>query len=109
MKKSGVSLLLSILISGLLQSCAPPPSVLATTYDQGKTNFAAQNYTLAFKDLLPSAQAGNPNAQYAVGYMYFYGKGVNENRALAQYWMSKAAAQGQPAAIKALAIVKTGG
>ena len=76
-------------------------------FQQGKSAFATGNYTQAFNNLLPVAKAGNPDAQYAVGYMYYYGKGVVENKQMASYWMGKAAAQGQPAANKALTAINT--
>lgn len=69
---------------------------------KGKYYFNLKQYRRAFENLLPIAQAGNADAQYAVGYMYFYGQGIVENKQAAIYWMQKAAAQNQPNAILAL-------
>lgn len=73
--------------------------------ENGKTSFLAKDYNNAYKQLLPLAEKGNADAQYAVGYMYFYGKGVAQNKEAAKTWLQKAAAQGEPAAIKALALI----
>jgi TPR repeat protein len=70
--------------------------------EQGKVCFQQQQYDKAFVKLLPLAKQGNADAQYAVGYMYYYGKGVIENSKQAQYWINLAAQQGQPLAIKTL-------
>jgi TPR repeat protein len=73
---------------------------------QGKESFAQKNYTAAFKDLKPAAEKGNKDAQYAVGYMYFYGKGTDKDKKSARKWIRKAADQGQPQAVKALDSMK---
>ncbi|EHL32082.1 hypothetical protein LDG_5865 [Legionella drancourtii LLAP12] len=44
----------------------------------------------------PEAERGQPDAQYAVGYMYYYGKGVVEDRKKAWFWITAAANAGQP-------------
>lgn len=58
-------------------------------------DFVRQHYTLAFQHVQLPARNGNPDAQYALGYMYYYGKGVVEDRARAEYWFKLAANQGQ--------------
>jgi TPR repeat protein len=69
---------------------------------EGVVDFKKLNYRDAFVRLKPEAFKGQPDAQYAVGFMYYYGFGVYEDRKLAVYWMRKAAAQNQPLAIEAL-------
>lgn len=69
---------------------------------QGQQYFQEQNYVDAYKTLKPLAEDGNADAQYALGYMYYYGKGVPKNYQEAMYWMTKAANQGQPLAKQAL-------
>ncbi len=73
---------------------------------EGQQYFEEQNYTKAFKELKPLAEKGNPDAQYALGYMYFYGKGTPKDLPLALKWMNKAAQQGQPLAQQALAAIE---
>ena len=72
---------------------------------QGARSFRIQDYRQAFIRLKPEAKKGQPDAQYAVGYMYYYGQGVVENRKKAWYWIAKAAKAGQPDAIHALKIL----
>ncbi len=52
-----------------------------------------------------AAEAGDPDAQYALGYMYYYGKGVPQNKAAGESWINKSAAAGQPQAIQAQKIL----
>lgn len=72
---------------------------------QGIESFRAQDYRQAFIKLKPAAKKGQADAEYAVGYMYYYGQGVVEDRKLAWYWINRAAAQGQPDAIAAVKIL----
>jgi hypothetical protein len=74
-------------------------------FQQGIHSFQVQNYRQAFILLKPEAIKGNPAAQYAVGYMYYYGQGVVEDRKQAFYWISAAARAGQPDAITAMKIL----
>ena len=81
-----------------------PPSYIA-----GRESFLAGNYSQAFNELLSAAQTGNPNAQYAVGYMYYYGLGILPDRQAAIVWIQRAANQGQPQAMKVLdSLLNTG-
>ena len=77
-----------------------------TSFYQGMTAFRAQDYRKAFVRLKPEARKGQPDAEYAIGYMYYYGQGVTEDRQKAWYWISKAARAGQPDAIEAATILK---
>lgn len=91
-----VTLLLSILIS----AC-----VSYGNFYEGITCFRAQQYRTAFIKLKPEANKGQPDAQYAVGYMYYYGQGVVEDRKKAWIWINRAARAGQPDAILAIKIL----
>lgn len=75
---------------------------------EGIQSFRAQDYRKAFIRLKPEAQKGQPDAQYAVGYMYYYGQGVVENRKKAWFWINKAAGVGQPDAVAAVKILQEG-
>lgn len=79
---------------------------MAYRYKAGKQNFAEHHYNHAFHQLMPVAKYGNADAQYAIGYMYFYGKGIVEDRNAAEYWMAKAADQGQVLAQRALVMIQ---
>ncbi len=75
---------------------------------EGIQSFKAQDYRRAFIRLKPEAARGQPDAQYAIGYMYYYGQGVVEDRKKAWYWINMAAQAGQPDAIVATKILEHG-
>lgn len=76
---------------------------------EGIDSFRLEDYRKAFIRLKPEAQKGQPDAQYAVGYMYYYGKGVVEDRKKAWFWINAAANLGQPEAKEAIRILSKGG
>lgn len=76
-----------------------------TNLRQGINSFRVENYRKAFIRLKPEAKKGQPDAQYAVGYMYYYGKGVVEDRKKAWFWINAAANAGQPDAKIAVKIL----
>lgn len=71
-------------------------------FTQGEYDYTHHQYGKAFPELLHAARAGNPRAQYAVGYMYYHGMGVQRDPGMARYWINKAAKQGNQSAINAL-------
>jgi TPR repeat protein len=73
---------------------------------EGIKAFQVQNYRQAFIRLKPVADKGQPDAAYAVGYMYYYGQGVVEDRKKAWEWIRCAARAGQPDAIAAIKILE---
>lgn len=106
MKYFTLSFLIAI-FALLMVSCSNSTSTDRSVYvqaslNQGKANFKQKNYELAYRQLLPLAVKGNADAQYAIGYMYYHGEGIDRNEDLAENWLTKAAAKGQPQAIAAL-------
>ncbi len=81
----------------LLTSCA----MSSLNLQEGIHDFKVQNYRAAFVRLMPEAEKGNADAQYAVGYMYYYGQGVVEDKEKAWKWINLAAKAGQSDAIAA--------
>ena len=85
--------------------------LLSSCYMQGMNlregihSFQVQDYRQAFIRLKPEAEKGQPDAQYAIGYMYYYGQGVVENRRQAWYWITMAAKAGQSDAQAAVKIL----
>ncbi len=73
---------------------------------EGIRSFQIQDYRQAFIRLKPEAEKGNPDAQYAIGYMYYYGQGVIEDRKQAWHWINCAAKAGQTDAIAAVKILR---
>lgn len=72
---------------------------------------AAQNteptpYELSYNQVQTAAKAGDPDAEYALGYMYFYGKNTQKNIAEGIRWIRLSASAGQPQAIKALVMIE---
>ena len=92
-----IVILLGIFLSGCLTS----------TYNltEGIQSFSVQDYRQAFIRLLPEAEKGQADAQYAVGYMYYYGQGVVEDRRKAWLWITRAAKAGQTDAQTAMALL----
>ena len=94
-------LLIAILIAGL-SGCFT--SQLNLT--EGINSFQVQDFRQAFIRLRPEADKGNPQAQYAIGYMYYYGQGVIEDRRKAWYWITAAAKNGDLDAKKAMKVLQ---
>jgi DamX protein len=62
--------------------------------------------TLSFDQIKVAAEHGDADAQYALGYMFYYGKGgAPKDSSLARMWIEKAAARKQSQAVKALALM----
>lgn len=68
----------------------------------GKTAFQAGNFKQAFNYLLPLAAEGNAEAEYAVGYLYYYGYGIARDADSGIFWMKKSAGQHFQPAIAAM-------
>ena len=49
---------------------------------------------MALEWYLKAAEQGNAKAQYSLGYCYYWGKGVEEDKKEALKWYRKAADQG---------------
>lgn len=73
--------------------------------ENGKRLFKDGFYKRSMEQLLPLAAEGNMEAQYAVGYMYYYGFGAAQDSASGAFWIQRAADQHFEPAVKALAII----
>lgn len=76
-----------------------------TLFQQAKNFFQVKQYSQAVAILLPLAQQGHLESQYAVGYMYHYGYGLPRNEKESTRWIATAAARGHAKAQKALQII----
>lgn len=103
--KNKLTLLWLIFLIACVPSCSTVEQRNTVAFQEAKQSYASQNYNKAFGSLATPAKRGNANAQYALGYMYFYGKGVFEDRQKALYWFKLAAEQGHPSAQEALAMI----
>lgn len=63
-------------------------------------------YNCSVSKVQQAAANGDADAQYALGYMYYYGVGTVRDQDNAKLWISRSAAQGQPLAKRALAMIQ---
>ena len=116
--------ILASFLTGLLTACAsthqslanqtPPPPKAPSIWtmseiQQGKRYFQQGYYKHAMQSLLPLAMKGNPESQYAVGYMYYYGYGVAQDTDVGYFWTQQSARQGCQRAIDALHLIEATG
>jgi len=99
--------LFTLLVPILLSSCSVTKihEIKDPLLTEAKNNFYGGNYKAAAKDLHALAKAGDPEAQYALGYMYYYGMGVDKNNMIARRLISLSAEKGNIEAIKALRVL----
>ena len=67
-----------------------------------------QKYDCSLVKIKAAAKEGNSSAEYALGYIYFYGITVRRNPQLAKLWILRAAAKGHPLALKAKQLLHYG-
>jgi TPR repeat protein len=104
--------LLLCLFSLCLSACAtthPTPTPrsprVMSELQQGKRYFEDGYYKSALKYLLPLAAECEPEAEYAVGYMYYYGYGVAQDTDVGYFWIKRSADQHFAPAEKALTLI----
>jgi len=102
-----VKLALASVFSLLLVSCNHTGSGSGTRSCAG--NKFLMKYGCSLERVQREAEAGNADAQYALGYMYYYGMGTVQDRKTAMMWIRRSANQGQPLAKKALGMMSEGG
>jgi TPR repeat protein len=97
MAKRLIKLCLMAFFASLLMACAtmktnPPmrPDTIAYL-EEAQRLFNDGYYKRARNLLLPLACDGNPQAQYAIGYMYYYGYGVPQDTDVGYFWIKRAA------------------
>jgi hypothetical protein len=95
-----LKMLILLSLTLLLVSCSG--ARMTQELQRGKVNFESGYYREAFQQLLPLATEGNKEAQYAVGYMYYYGYGVSQDTETGIFWIKKSADQHYPQAMQAL-------
>lgn len=76
-----------LLISGLTLAAAGDFQLGLSAYERG-------DYAEAMNQWLPLAERGDPEAQYRIGRLYYYGRGVGQDYAQAGEWYLRAAEQG---------------
>ena len=86
MKRLALALLL---IVGLSAQAGPTYERAVVAYDKG-------DFTEALAAFSALAERGHPGAEFMLGAMYFYGKGVPKNDKFAAIWFQKSAVKGNP-------------
>ena len=76
-----------------------------SNYDAGIEAYKRGHYTTALYDFEKRANQDDPVAQFCLGFMYKYGKGVWTNEEKAKEWYTKAAEQGYTPAMNNLAVI----
>lgn len=105
--KSSVVGLLSLFLFACATPTTPSPRVMSEL-QQGKRYFDTGYYKKALHLLLPLASTGNAEAQYAVGYLYYYGYGVAQDTDVGYFWIQQSAREHYDPAIKALPLMTKG-
>jgi TPR repeat protein len=91
----------------LLAGCSTTPDEDAmqdpqTILEEAHRAYAVENYQKVFQLVFPLAAAGNAEAQYTLGYLYFHGLGIEKSEIQAMNWIQRSASQGNKKALKAL-------
>jgi TPR repeat protein len=99
------------LLTLIITACATMPTTyVQSELAQSQRYFDEGYYKKAMQQLIPLACHGNAQAQYAIGYMYYYGLGVAQDTDVGYQWMKQAADQGyQPAKDAIASMVGTDG
>ena len=105
---------LSIGVLIMTAGCTAPPAsrgdsadrTAGGTYGSARLLYQSGDYLLAAERLIPLAEGGDARAQYALGYMYYYGKGVLADRERAVQLFRRASQQGNARAAQALKLLK---
>lgn len=76
-----------------------------TSMKQANLDFHHHAYKKALREYTLLALDGNAEAQYRLGYMYFYGQGTKKDKFLSRGWFQKSAIQGHRKAAQALQMI----
>lgn len=102
-------------VIALISGCEHSPSSSAASNPQSPTYKTActnnpylMKYDCSLSRIQQAAENGDADAQYALGYMYYYGIGTVKDQQTAALWIERAAAAGQPLAKKAWTLINTG-
>jgi len=77
-------------------------------FKRAKLLYLSKDYAGSAGLMRTLAGRGHLQAQYVLGYMYYYGLGVPRNEKEAIRWITTAAVRGYPKAMKALEVLDEG-
>lgn len=86
------SLITMVFLSLLLGTAA------RADYQDGVRAYETGRYDEAIAAFRPLSERGDPDAEFMLGVLYFYGRGVVRDDSLAAIWFYKAARKGNPSA-----------
>ena len=91
----------------LISGCASTPDYNndQVRFEAGKEAFLTHEYVKASHLFEPLAVKGHSQAQYTLGYLYYYGLGIAQNSEVGKKWISSSAAKGNQRALKALELI----
>lgn len=101
--------LLAVALPALLAACHSTSHQMAAS-SQGhycSGNVYLMRYNCSIDRIQQAAESGVPDAQYALGYMYYYGIDTVRDQRTAEMWIQKAAAKGQPLAKRAWRLIQS--
>ena len=93
--------LCAALTLAMLSGCASTPEGGAR-FETARQAYLDNDYHRALVLMEAEAKAGNPHAQYTLGYMHYNGMGTPVDTDKALVWIRRAAEQGDSRAIEAL-------
>jgi DamX protein len=105
--KKSIVVIALLLVSVGLSGCAKNNKSASASADTSVSaaacagNVYLEKYHCSLEEVQQAALAGNPDAQYALGYMYYYGIGTVHDQQTAALWIQRAASQGEPLAEQA--------
>jgi hypothetical protein len=99
-----VGLLGFVAVAGLVVALAISP-LFSQTVEKGAVAYADGDFPRAMAIFRPLAEDGDPAAQFYLGEMYRFGRGVKKDEARAALWYKKAANKGSPEAQYALGMM----
>jgi len=65
---------------------------------EGTAAWLSKDYQKTLSEFMPLAKNGDANAQFMIGYLHYFGYGMNKDLKEAAYWYKKSAAKGVPIA-----------
>jgi uncharacterized protein len=89
---------LALIGAGTLAALLAGPGSARAGLEEGKAAYRDGNFTQAFQEFLPLAQAGDVTLQNQIAAMYYTGQGTPQDLEKAAEWFRKAASVGSPEA-----------
>jgi TPR repeat protein len=96
-----ISVMLIAVCCFLLTACA----IGKISNSAAKQDYVEHDYSRAFNALLLPAMHDDPEAQYALGYMYYYGLGIAKDQDIARTWIKKSADHHYLPALQAMVVI----